>query len=394
MVAKFTYCSKTTHPSRIAVVGAGFAGLTLARVLALEGLQVEVFDAVGAPGQRGVHDAHLTAGMMPTVSSDLNFSTQLSRLGCQASEAFWQDLPSEVGWRCGAIQLPRQTSRQADFKQVVARLSALPQAKGWVPHWVRSVDADEASEIAGMALSQGGLYFPCAWSVRPRALLQALAHTDGVTVINQKVMKVIATKSDWLLEFEAGLMSDPYDVVVLANGLGAKTVLSESGLMAPQNRLQNMYGIAGEVTHLPAEKLGGGPQCMVAGEGYVLPASDGLCTVGGTYALTALSAQCEPGGVQMNVNRAAELLDQPDLPQKLSGLPLSGWAGWRAVLPNRMPVIGPVDGQKGLWLATGFGSKGLTWSVLAANQVANGVLGRPNFMPERLFMAVLPTLFK
>jgi phytoene dehydrogenase-like protein len=46
MVAKFTYCSKTTHPSRIAVVGAGFAGLTLARVLALEGLQVEVFDAV------------------------------------------------------------------------------------------------------------------------------------------------------------------------------------------------------------------------------------------------------------------------------------------------------------------------------------------------------------
>jgi tRNA 5-methylaminomethyl-2-thiouridine biosynthesis bifunctional protein len=394
MAAKSTPRLISTYPTRIAIVGAGFAGLTIARVLALEGVQADVFDALWAPGQLGAHHAHLTAGMMPTVSSDLNFPSQISRLGCEASEAFWQALPSEIGERCGAIQLPRRTGRQADLQQVVARLSVLPDAQGWVPHWVRSVQSDEASDLAGIALSRGGLYFPGAWSVRPGALLQAMANTEGVTVKHQKVVKVLARNRRWMLKLDSNADTKLYDAVVLANGLESKTLLSDSGLLTVQNRLQHLYGIAGEVTDLPAEALGGGPRCIVAGDGYVLPASNGLCTVGGTYVQAALLAQCEPGGAQINVNRAADLLDRADLPQQLANLQFSGWAGWRAVLPNRMPIIGPVEGKKGLWLATGFGSKGLTWSVLAAQLVADGLLGRSNSMPKRLFRAILPTFFK
>jgi tRNA 5-methylaminomethyl-2-thiouridine biosynthesis bifunctional protein len=56
---------------------------------------------------------------------------------------------------------------------------------------------------------------------------------------------------------------------------------------------------------------------------------------------------------------------------------MPGWAGWRAVLPGRLPAIGPVAQTEGLWVATGFASRGLTWSSLAGDLIAGALSGEP-----------------
>jgi tRNA 5-methylaminomethyl-2-thiouridine biosynthesis bifunctional protein len=46
---------------------------------------------------------------------------------------------------------------------------------------------------------------------------------------------------------------------------------------------------------------------------------------------------------------------------------VGGWAGWRAAVHDRLPVIGQAGRDTGLWLACAYGSRGLTWSALAGD---------------------------
>ena len=85
-------------------------------------------------------------------------------------------------------------------------------------------------------------------------------------------------------------------------------------------------------------------------------------------------------GASGNIERAADLLGQAQLPAMFNNLGqarLNGWAGRRAVLPSRIPFVGPLADTEGLWVATGFASRGLTWSSLAGDLIAAALNGEP-----------------
>ena len=54
-----------------------------------------------------------------------------------------------------------------------------------------------------------------------------------------------------------------------------------------------------------------------------------------------------------------------------------GWAGLRTLTPDETPVIGPIPGIKGLYVAAGFSGHGVTLSPYAAEAVAASVSGLP-----------------
>jgi tRNA 5-methylaminomethyl-2-thiouridine biosynthesis bifunctional protein len=141
-----------------------------------------------------------------------------------------------------------------------------------------------------------------------------------------------------------------------------------------------MHQLGGEITLMPEQLLAGGPRCIVSGDGYVLPSLDGLCAVGSSYVHGAERIEPSLEGAQGNVVRAAGLLGLAGLTE-LTGLTdlaaMPGWAGWRAVLPGRLPAIGPLAQTQGLWVATGFASRGLTWSSLAGDLIAGALSGEP-----------------
>ena len=43
-------------------------------------------------------------------------------------------------------------------------------------------------------------------------------------------------------------------------------------------------------------------------------------------------------------------------------------------MPDSVPVVGPADGQPGLWLAVGHGHLGLTDSVNTADRIADALI--------------------
>src|SRR5690606_12094874 len=75
-------------------------------------------------------------------------------------------------------------------------------------------------------------------------------------------------------------------------------------------------------------------------------------------------------GHQEVMSKVAALLNVH--PPQLGPLPgpANGWAGWRAAVSDRLPMIGPVSGAPGLWLACAYGSRGLSWAPLAGDLIA------------------------
>ena len=190
-------------------------------------------------------------------------------------------------------------------------------------------------------------------------------------------------------------------VVVLANALDACRLLPD-GAMRPR-----LSAVRGQITRLPADFPGlRRPALPLSGQGYGLTLPGGEVLVGATTQHEAPDA----AGLALrltdqahNLRRAAQLgivpagsIDRQDA--------LPGRVGWRAVTPDRLPLVGPVvngverqrlldlgrarmDGPRhqprlvgprhGLYLCTGLGSRGITSALLAGRVLAAWVADEP-----------------
>jgi len=101
--------------------------------------------------------------------------------------------------------------------------------------------------------------------------------------------------------------------------------------------------------------------------------------------------------------------------QAWDALPWSGRVGWRAVTPDRLPLVGAVpdvaalahaaradrprhvprlrDADGGLYVFGGLGSRGLTWAALGAHLLASWIEGTPSPVEADLRDALDPARF-
>ncbi|GGX16811.1 tRNA 5-methylaminomethyl-2-thiouridine biosynthesis bifunctional protein MnmC [Pigmentiphaga litoralis] len=399
------------------VVGAGIAGANVAHALALRGWRVTVVAPEaeargGATVDEVPNVGHLAAALTPLVARDDNARARLTRAGALRALARWAPwMDGDIVARTGTLQLAKSAGKEADLQATV-------DALGFPADWVRAVDADEASAIAGTPVPRGGLYFPDGLRVRPQALCERLLAHPGITRVTGRVDRLrrmdirsshdalaagaspwdalssdaasSAPASCWQALDSHGAILATAEVVIVANSTGAPALLRHSSPAhvdtpgsPPPARFYDQLAVAGQITTLPAEKGGWGPppRCIVAGEGYVLPPVADQCVTGSTYVYDVTTARATLEGTDANLVRATHLLPSiGPVTRDLDGL--GGWAGWRAVLPGRLPVVGEWPAAPGVWLATGYASRGLTWSALAGDVIAAALDGEP-LMLER-----------
>jgi tRNA 5-methylaminomethyl-2-thiouridine biosynthesis bifunctional protein len=366
------------------VVGAGLAGAGIAQALAGRGWRVTVLDAgraLGAPA----HAGHLAAALTPVVARDDNARARLSRAGSQRALARWQGLAGDAAPRvCGTVQVERDAGKSAALAGTLETL-AFPS------NWVRQVDRDEAGALAGLPLARGGVFFAQGMLVQPNRLIDALLATPGVTLLPGQAARVEPSGQGWRVLDGQGAELVQAQMVILANAAGARGVLADSGLLDPLPRVAQMHALTGEVTLVPAAALSGGPRCIVGGEGYLLPDVGAGCVVGSTYVHDAAEARISADGQRVTLAKAAGLLSGhfPDFDALVPGS-LPGWAGWRAVLPGRLPAVGELPHAPGLWLAVGYASRGLSWSALMGDLIAARLAGEPSPLETDLAQLISP----
>jgi len=181
------------------------------------------------------------------------------------------------------------------------------------------------------------------------------------------------------------------DVVVLANAAQANQLLRGVIDLARLPKLAGMHRLAGQVSYFSsALNRVRQPRLVVGGVGYWLPEVGHVNVGGSTYVPCSATAEVTPAGHQAIFSKLSGLLGaaEADLARGLHPGLESGWAGWRAVVQGRLPVIGPLEPEGGLWLACGYGSRGLTWSALAGDVLAAHLHQEPQVIERDLLKAI------
>ncbi|MDT8894477.1 bifunctional tRNA (5-methylaminomethyl-2-thiouridine)(34)-methyltransferase MnmD/FAD-dependent 5-carboxymethylaminomethyl-2-thiouridine(34) oxidoreductase MnmC [Halomonas sp. I1] len=378
---------------RVAVIGAGLAGCTVAAALARRGVAVTLIDREG-PGAGASGNA--LGALYVKLAAETNRQSRSYLAGLLYTRRWLEALdPDHELWSpCGVLQLAtaeREARRQTRF----LANHPLPASV------VRQVDAAEASRLAGLALPHGGLDYPLAGWVRPAALCDHLAASDGVSAYRDEVQELAPTPDGWRLTLagEHGDTAFEADQVVIAaatasNGFAQTTALP-------------LQPVRGQISRLALPDGTPAPRRVVCAGGYAMPPRDGALTFGASFT---------PNDTDATTREADHVANLEELERTLPGYlaalveagadvspgALDGRAAVRAASPDKSPYAGPVPDadawrrdyaalakdatrvpdlpgrhHAGLWISAAHGSRGLASAPLTAELLASRICDEP-----------------
>lgn len=365
------------------IVGGGLAGAGVAHALALRGIGSTVLDPVFALGAGGSHKGHLAAALTPALSRDDDPRSRIGRAGALRALARWQEFDGAARpWRCGTLEVIRDPAGARQWRRALDELRLASD-------WVRWLDAAQARERTGVDLGAGGLWFSAGQLVRMEPLLAAMLAPAAIALRAESVLAIGQDASgSWRAFGPEGRVLASGDHLVLAGAHGTPALLATVAGAPPLPKLRAMYRMGGQVSYLDGADAVD-TRAILAGNGYCLPRIEGRGVVGGTYVPDAESPQLTVAGHEENLRKLHALLGRAQPAAQGRGA-MEGWAGWRAAVADRLPVIGPVAGAEGLWLACAYGSRGLSWSALAGDLIAAWLCGEPLPLERELLQKIAP----
>jgi tRNA 5-methylaminomethyl-2-thiouridine biosynthesis bifunctional protein len=241
-------------------------------------------EASGNP--QGILYARLSPRQEPQAAFNLACLQYAQRL----YRHFWEQ-GDTFGQACGVLQLA-YTPVEADMQR------QLLGTFGDASELVRFVDADEASALAGVPLTHGGLFFPKAGWLKPPALCTALLDHPAIQVhIKCDAGELHRENGNWLVTDRAGGLLARAPVVVVAN--------AREALAFQQTASLPIQSIRGQVSYLPANELSKNLRTVLCSEGYLSPATDGLHCAGATFNLRDDNRELRTHDHQTNLDNLA-----------------------------------------------------------------------------------------
>ncbi|MGA0612555.1 FAD-dependent 5-carboxymethylaminomethyl-2-thiouridine(34) oxidoreductase MnmC [Caldimonas sp. KR1-144] len=366
------------------IVGAGLAGCAAAAALARLDWHCTVLDALPAAGQ----------------------ATSGNPIGLMHATLHADDGPHARWLRAGALHMARSIAPAlADgsvrgaldgFVRLEPRLSdeaaqALLARCGLPRGFVDWLDRAAARERTGVALPSGGWYFPQGGWLAPADVAKAWLAASGARFVDGvNAASIVRRDGRWLvLDAQARPIAEA-PVLVIANALDAARLAGPA--------LGPLVAVRGQISGWPVHPGLAAPRCAVSGAGYAAPALDGWLWTGATTQHGDGEASPRLADHEHNRARLAALLSVA--PEAIGRVEDAvGRVGWRAVTPDRLPIVGALpdldalpaatradaprlvarrrDAHGGLYVFTGLGSRGLSWAALGAELLASWIAGTP-----------------
>ena len=338
-------------PSQIAVLGGGIGGSFLAHRLAARGARVTLFDPAADPliGASG----NPAALVMPRLDAG---DTPVARLMVEAyvrALAAYRDLPGS-----SEVDVVHRPSGEKEIERFAKMLEDPPLGL-------------ERLE----AISNGGALHKGARLIRPHDLIEPL-------------LSGVETKFGSLPDIDLKtrtINGERFRAIVLASGMAVADI-------APWLRL---VGRMGQVDYYqsgvdaPASAIASGHYALADGE---------LRLWGASFEAAKGPAEISNAAREANAKALSEL--NPYWQAEARNIEPQSRAGIRATTPDRLPVIGPLPDaevvmkthaglrtgqavteavalQPGVFVVTGFGSRGFTWAPWAADLVTAQLFGDP-----------------
>lgn len=345
---------------RVAIIGAGVAGAAAARAVRALGGQPLLIEAE-APGAGA--SGNPAALVTPRLDAGLGPPAELFAQAFRRAVGLYDAEPGAVIAK-GVLQLAPTPRDRDRFQRIAASGLFEPGALALLDEAASAARLGEAAP-AGLLLSE-------ALVVEPASLLAAWsggAHRAEVAALE-------ATPAGWRLLAAGGREIAQAGAVILAAGQTSAALVPDLPLRPVRGQASWVEGVA----EAPAAAWGG----------YVLPTRHGLL-FGATHDRDEVGCDVREADHARNLATLAAAL--PSLAAKLKGRPLLGRASVRATTPDRLPLAGAAPGRDGLFLLTGFGSRGFAMAPLLAEHVAALALAAPSPLPAPFAALVAPDRF-
>lgn len=387
------------------VVGAGIAGASAAHSLALRGWAVTVIDRHHSPAceasgnPQGILYTKLSAHLTPLtrlVLSGYAYSLRTLEQHLADDGISWQ--------RCGVLQL-------ADSEDELKRQQGLA-ALGLPADILQAVDAQAASELAGLPLSQSGLYFPQGGWLNPPSLVGKLLDHPNISLRLGKAITELSQNHEddsWLaMHHDEALAIGSIVVLAAAND----TLAFDATAHLPLKRIR------GQISEVAATAASSQLKTVLCGEGYIAPARHDRHTLGATFKFDHSDLQTHPAEHRENLDMLSRMA--PALAAGLSNdeAACQGRAAERCTSPDYLPLLGGIARRqqfvehyrdlsrdaslqldaampwiKGLYTSTAHGSRGMVTAPLAGEVLASLLEGEPMPLPTDLLNALSPNRF-
>ena len=343
----------------VEIVGGGITGCSCALALARAGLRVRLREARtiagGASGRNG--GFALRGGAM-------SYASAREWLGPETAARYWrltetyvdrmQELGGDALHRTGSLRLAGDDERE----ELLAEYEALRE-DGFEAEWRDELPAPLAGRFSG------ALFHPDDAVLQPARLVRRLAAAAAV----------------------AGIELREHDRVEDLDGLEAATVVVATDGY-PSGLLGDLEGLIiptrGQMlaTEPLEERLFPLPHYGRHGFDYWHQNDEGRLLVGGFRDADMDSEFTASEETTERIQGALEgfveslLGRRPEITHR--------WAGVFGLVPDLMPVVGPVPGRDGLWVAGGYSGHGNVLGLLCGELVANAITGDEHPLLEHM----------
>jgi sarcosine oxidase subunit beta len=335
-----------TLEAPVVIVGGGIVGCAAAYYLTQRGVRPLVLERSNI----GAEASARSAGGVRAQCRD-----RLERLLAMASIRLWEELETELNFDMEYVQGGniRLATNEARMTQLRAEAEEELDDGLAVEVWEREELRRRAPYLSDAFI--GAKYCATDGVANPirsnwafamaarRAGATILAHTEAVDIIARQgqVTSMLARGRDGELIIETPL-------VIHAGGAWSSQLGQALGIHIPVEPARNFIGVTQRVRPFFTEFVSSHDFRV-----YFRPARTGQIHIGGVLVTTNTPDKTVPAEGLTHLSRVASMV-----PALRHINFLHTWAGTLAMTPDRLPIIGPVNGIQGYLLATGFSGHG------------------------------------
>ena len=340
----------------IAIIGAGIAGCSLAKKLNDKGYQVTIFEKNKSLDTGP--SAYKALVMYPRLSA---FDTPYSLFCLHSylySTKFYDALNTSYWNKTGVLLLDFNETTHKRFLQILNSRQDLKLFK--------KVTREEATEISGIPVPYGGLFFKDAGWLNPNGILKHMLNSPRIKLITGEVTKISKTKV--FLDHK----DYSFDHICLCSSFES-------------NKLINLKGITkkrGQITYLKKELDIANLKIPICAQGYISPTSEDVLITGSTYS----DSDNEDVTLEENLENIERLKLITD--QKVRVVDSN--FGYRSITQDRLPLLGK---SEDIFINISHGSRGTTSAPISAQFICDLIDGSPPIFGKRLIRSLDPERF-
>jgi tRNA 5-methylaminomethyl-2-thiouridine biosynthesis bifunctional protein len=407
-----------TKPQHVSIIGGGIASACAAFALTKQGVKVTLYCKDNSLAQGASSNA--IGALYPLLHQ------QADDISLFYQQAFWRakEVYNEVieqgftfphSW-CGLLEVAYKDAllqRQQKFSDLAP----------WSKDLIHSIDARNASDVANINLSHGGLFMPNAGWLSPqdavKQIINAAKATGRLRVENNTLVSKIKKKKTALLNdshqknWQLITNKGEFDASVVVFCGGAEIIDFDWVKQLPFSSVQ------GQVTSMKTNDNISKLSTVICHKGYLTPSHKKVHCIGATFNKNSTRTTPKAEEDQFNIDMLSSCL--PELTANINWTAADiamSKSRLRCMTPDHMPMVGPMpDIQKhaqmyphlakdknwkykqsapvidNLYIMMGFGARGLCSAPLAADILTADLCGTPYPVDNDMLFNLSPNRF-